>query len=130
MAIIRTEGACNALVAAASQTEWPILRTQAARAMGNLSFCYAARSPLADTSGAIASLIAILDGIADDPKMQAMRAHAGRALVSVVFPSFLLCVCRCNLDMDENMDGRIMIRDDYLGGQRNVSIPYFWCVHL
>lgn len=125
MAIIRTEGACNALVAAASQTEWPTLRTQAARAIANLSFCYAARSTLADTSGAIVSLIAILDGIADDPKMQAMRAHAGRALVSISLSSCLLCVCSCYLDADDYLDGRITIRDDYSSGQCNVFVPCF-----
>jgi len=74
VSIIRTQGAIEALVAAVRQEEWEHLRYHAARALANLSTFYGARTAIAESPGALATLVAVLETKQDPAKIQVARA--------------------------------------------------------
>ncbi len=79
VSIIRTPGAIETLVASVQQDEWEHLRYHAARALGNLSNFYGARTAIAESAGSLQVLVNVLETKQDHAKIQAARTLANLA---------------------------------------------------
>ena len=79
VAILRAPGAVAALVASVRQDAWPHLRYHAARALGNMSSFYGARTAIAECPGSLVALVGVLESPLEQVKMQVCRTLANLA---------------------------------------------------